>query len=88
MSDKQKGKKLKRIGPASKAYYKLQFGRTDTNRKRKMRRHIRNHPNDAFAHGSFEDHGFGKSTNIKSPAGEMYKPRRFARMLSLQLRRV
>jgi hypothetical protein len=40
----RKGKKLRRCTALQKAYYKLQFGMTDHNKKKKVGKHIRNHP--------------------------------------------
>ena len=42
------GKKYRRI-PKMKNFYKLQFGLTDRNKKRRLRRHIRSFPDDTQA---------------------------------------
>ncbi len=50
----RKGKKLRRCTAASKARYKVQFGITDNNRAKKMRKHIRANPSDAQAKKRYE----------------------------------
>ena len=64
MAKERKGKKLRRC--AKKAnYYKLGFGRTEDNRKRRMREHIRSHPEDAQAVNQYEYlHSFGPASTF------------------------
>lgn len=44
-----------------KGYYEAQRTRTVANKKRKMRRHIRNHPNDAPVREQYERNNFGRA---------------------------
>jgi hypothetical protein len=66
MANERKGKKLRRCTAASKNYYKLQFGKTDDNRKKRMQRHLRSHPMDAKAVQSYEGapHNYGRADTI------------------------
>jgi hypothetical protein len=59
-----------------KAYYKMQFMRTDANRKRRMRRHLRAHPADSksllvyeFVKNFGACAGFGLSSKGRKRAG-------------------
>ena len=45
----RKGKKLRRISNDSKAYYKLQFGTTDDNKRKSLEHQIRCFPEDVQA---------------------------------------
>ena len=51
----RKGKKLRRISPDSKVYYKLQFGKTDDNKRKRLQHHLRTFPNDMQAVRVHED---------------------------------
>jgi hypothetical protein len=53
MAGERKGKKLRRV-PKQKTYYAAQFMRTATNKKRRMRNHIRSHPGDKRAVKTYE----------------------------------
>jgi hypothetical protein len=53
MSGERKGKKLRRQAKG-KIYYASQGMRTETNRKRRMRNHIRSHPGDRKAATIYE----------------------------------
>ena len=68
---KAQGRRQKKLAP----YYKLQFGKTDSNKKRKLRRHIRNHPLDVQAKQRFEKDMGRADTHGMSPRGA----KRFAR---------
>lgn len=57
----RKGKKLRRCTATSKAYYKVQFGKTDSNKKKGLSRHIRSHPSDRQAITRYEkDMGYAE----------------------------
>lgn len=56
----KKGKKLRRCAKQS-GYYKVQFNRTYANKKRRMARHIANHPLDTQAIDQFKNIGFGSA---------------------------
>jgi hypothetical protein len=60
MAKERKGKKLRRITAKSKAYYSVQVGRTESNKKRKMGRHIRENPQDQGAIVRYEQ-TFGRA---------------------------
>lgn len=46
MAKERKGKKLRRCTKL-KSYYSAQYGRTESNKLRKMRRHLKRNPSDA-----------------------------------------
>lgn len=50
----RKGKKLRRCTPRSKAYYAVQFGKTESNQKKRIRKHIRANPWDLKAVQRYE----------------------------------
>lgn len=67
MAAEKKGKKLRRCTAQSKAYYKLQFGTTDSNRKKRLIRHIRSNPFDTAARERFEqDMGEAKGIGLNT----------------------
>lgn len=78
MAKERKGKKLRRI-PKHKTYYAAQFMRTETNRKRRMRNHIRSHPLDQkavriyesvknFGYATFELTSKGRKRQVRADA--------------------
>jgi hypothetical protein len=54
MAAERKGKKLRRCTARAAAYYKVQFGKTENNHKKRLSLHIRNHPRDTQAISRFE----------------------------------
>jgi hypothetical protein len=70
----RKGKKLRRSTPSSKAYYKVQFGVTDTNRAKRMRRHLRANPADKKAIVRYEQNmGRADSVGFNSRGRKLLK---------------
>lgn len=60
MAADTKGKPKPVVGkPKRKAYYAAQFARTELNRKRRMRRHIRANPYDGKARSLYTLKNFG-----------------------------
>jgi len=49
MAAERKGKKLRRCTAKSRAYYSLQVGKSEANKKRRLKRHIRTFPMDVQA---------------------------------------
>jgi len=52
--------KNKRQHASKSAYYKLQFGRTEANKKRKRAKHLRNNPRDVYNAENYEA-AYGRS---------------------------
>lgn len=72
----RKGKKLRRCTAASKAYYKVQFGKTDANKKKRMQKHLRAQPDDLQAIQRYEmTFGHAKDLGL-SCAGRRQQMRR------------
>jgi hypothetical protein len=59
----RKGKKLRRCNPKNKAYYKVQMGKTDANKKKHLSKHIRSNPNDVVAITRYE-RDMGKAVGL------------------------
>jgi hypothetical protein len=58
MAKESKGLKLRRQ-PKDRIYYKLQFGKTDGNLKKRLGRHLRHFPEDVQALKIYEEKGYG-----------------------------
>jgi hypothetical protein len=73
----RKGLKLRRCTAASKNYYKLQYGRTDDNRKKRMQCHIRANPYDLATIHRYEfEKNFGSAQSVGvSAKGKALKKR-------------
>ena len=54
MSKERKGKKLRRCNAKNRAYYAVQVEKTESNKKRKLAKHIREFPEDAQAIERYE----------------------------------
>jgi hypothetical protein len=79
MAKERKAKKLRRQ-PKLKNYYAAQFMRTETNRKRRMRNHIRSHPLDKKAVKTYEFvKNFGYATFELNSKGRKRQERADAR---------
>lgn len=54
MAKERKGKKLRRCNAKNKAYYAVQVGKTESNMKKKLAKHIREFPEDTQAITRYE----------------------------------
>lgn len=78
MAGERKGKKLRRITAQSKAYYKLQYGKTDDNRKKRLLKHLRANPADAKGRQRFEQN-MGNAQNIGLSSAGKHRLKRLKR---------
>lgn len=70
----KKGKKLRRSNAKTRSIYAAQFAKTETNKRRKMGRHIRHHPLDQMTIKRYEvDMGSadGHLANLTSKGAEL-----------------
>jgi len=73
---KQSGKKLRRCSKHAN-YYKIQAGRTETNKRRTLGRRIRNHPHDIQAIKLYNERYANTATgHLNNPSSKGRKLRR------------
>lgn len=76
----RKGKKLRRCNARNKAYYSVQRGKTESNQKKHLSKHIRSNPNDTLAITRYE-RDMGKAVGLLAtltPKGTKLKKRRLS----------